>query len=185
MKGLSFIFAKLIRRILLPIVSWYRKTLFLSGLKKSDPTIEVKGPVYLWNENVSISEGTNIYPNVTLWGPGNISIGSHVELGTGTIIYSSKSISIGNYVNIAANCYIIDSNHGIKKNKIIQQQANTIKGPVIIEDDVWLGAGVTVLSGVHIHKGAVIGAGAVVNSDVPANAIYVGVPAKIIGYRKN
>ena len=100
------------------------------------------------------------------------------------MIYSSQSIQIGDYVSIAADCYIIDSNHGISRGARIQEQVSTVKGPVIIGDDVWLGAGVKVLSGVTIGKGAVIGAQSVVNRDIPEYAIAVGVPAKVIGYRK-
>lgn len=55
--------------------------------------------------------------------------------------------------------------------------------PVIIGSDVWIGARATILGGVHIGHGAVIGAGAVVTRDVPAYAIVVGVPARIIRYR--
>jgi acetyltransferase-like isoleucine patch superfamily enzyme len=57
------------------------------------------------------------------------------------------------------------------------------KGPIIVEDDVWLGVGVTVLSGVRIGKGSVVGAGAVVTHDVPEGAIVAGVPARVIKMR--
>ncbi len=57
----------------------------------------------------------------------------------------------------------------------------TTKGPIIIEDDVWIGYGATVLSGVHIGQGAVIGAGSVVSSDVPPYAIYAN--NKVLKYR--
>lgn len=184
MRRFSIILMKAIRRIANPVVSWYRYNSFVSGLERLDGKIAVKGPVNLWNDHVSIGNGTNVYPNVTLWGPGKISIGSHVEVGLNTVIYASSQVVIGNFVNIAANCYIIDSNHGIQKALRIQEQVSTIKGPVIVEDDVWLGAGVKVLSGVHIGQGAVIGAGAVVNRDIPPYAIAVGIPAKVISYRE-
>ncbi len=175
---------KVVRRLINPLMNKYRYILFVSGLKNIEGNISVKGSYQLWNDNVSIGDGTNIYPNITLWGPGEIKIGKHVELGINTIVYSSECVIIGDYVNIAANCYIIDSNHGIKKSSRIQEQTSVVKGPVIIDDDVWLGAGVKVLSGVHIGKGAVIGAGAVVTKDIPSYAIAAGVPAKIIGYRE-
>ena len=56
--------------------------------------------------------------------------------------------------------------------------------PVILEDDVWLGAGVIILSGVRVGRGAVVGAGAVVTKDVAANTVVAGVPARSIGHRK-
>ena len=57
------------------------------------------------------------------------------------------------------------------------------KGDIIVDDDVWIGYGATILSGVHIDQGAVIAAGAVVSKDVPPYAIVGGVPAKVIKYR--
>lgn len=57
------------------------------------------------------------------------------------------------------------------------------KGPIVVEDDVWLGFRVTVLSGVTIGRGAVVAAGSVVTKDVPPYAIVGGVPAKVIKYR--
>lgn len=59
----------------------------------------------------------------------------------------------------------------------------TTKGAVVLEDDVWLGQGVTVLSGVRIGKGACVAAGSLVNKDVPPYAIVGGVPAKVLRYR--
>ena len=57
------------------------------------------------------------------------------------------------------------------------------KGDIIIEDDVWIGYGATIMSGVHIGKGAVIAANAVVTKNVPAYAIVAGIPAKLVRYR--
>lgn len=55
--------------------------------------------------------------------------------------------------------------------------------PVVIEDDVWIGANVIILRGVHVNKGAIIGAGSIVTKDVPGYAIVAGNPAKTIRYR--
>ena len=57
------------------------------------------------------------------------------------------------------------------------------KGDITVDDDVWIGFGATILSGVHIHQGAVVAAGAVVSKDVPPYAIVGGTPAKVIRYR--
>ena len=57
------------------------------------------------------------------------------------------------------------------------------KGDIQVDDDVWIGCGAMVLSGVHIHQGAVVAAGAIVTKDVPPYAIVAGVPAKVMGYR--
>lgn len=184
MSKISILIMKVVRRLVNKITGWYRYTSFISGLKKYEDGITVKGPVYLWNDNVSIGTGTNVYQGVTFWGKGTIDIGRHVDIGINTVIYSNQEVRIGDNTLIAADCYIIDINHGIEASEIIRMQKNVCKGPIIIEEDVWLGTGVKVMSGVHIGKGAVIGAQAVVNKDIPSNAIAVGVPAKVIGYRK-
>ena len=56
--------------------------------------------------------------------------------------------------------------------------------PIRIGDDVWLGTGAVVTRGVTIHSGAVIGARAVVTEDIPANAIAMGNPARVVKYRE-
>ena len=65
---------------------------------------------------------------------------------------------------------------------VVSHEAQS-KGPVVVEDDVWIGTRVTVLSGVRIGQGAVVAAGALVNKDVPPYAIVGGVPAKVLKYR--
>lgn len=184
MNLISITVMKVFRRIKNRLSNWYNKTSFISGLEGYEEDISVKENVHLWCDHVKVGKGTNVYHSVTLWGPGKIAIGRHVEIGINTVVYSTESVCISDNCLIAANCYIIDSNHGVSKYKLIREQKSIVKGPVIIEEDVWLGAGTTVLSGVHIGKGAVIGAGAVVNKDIPEYAIAVGVPAKVIGYRE-
>jgi len=71
----------------------------------------------------------------------------------------------------------------MKLDELIKNQPLQTKGGILIEDNVWLGFGVIVLSGVRIGKGAVIGAGSVVTDDIPAGAIAVGVPARVVKMR--
>lgn len=86
---------------------------------------------------------------------------------------------------IGPYCFIYTSNHCTKRTDIpMFRQGDSVPRPVIISDDVWIGARVTILPGVHIGKGAIIGAGAVVTKDVPEYAVVGGNPAKIIKYRK-
>ena len=84
---------------------------------------------------------------------------------------------------IAPFTYIVDSNHEIKKGLNINSQNNATDS-IKIGNDVWLGAGSKILAGVTIEDGAVIAAGAIVKSDVKANQIVGGIPAKVIGERK-
>jgi acetyltransferase-like isoleucine patch superfamily enzyme len=94
-------------------------------------------------------------------------------------------VHIGANVLFAAYCYVIaGGNHGTDRTDIaVIQQDSFSKGGVVIEDNVWLGAGVNVLDGVSIKRDAIAGAGSVVIRDVPAFTVVAGIPAKIIKSR--
>ena len=94
-----------------------------------------------------------------------------------------SAIKIGCQVQIAPDCAFYPYAHGIAPDRPIKEQPLTTKGGITIEDDVWLGYRTIVLDGVRIGKGAVIGAGSVVTQDIPAGAIAVGVPARVIKMR--
>lgn len=104
-----------------------------------------------------------------------------------------SKLYIGNFCSIAPNvCFLMGAEHNIVnistfpfRVKVLRDRNSEAdsKGNIIIDDDVWIGYGVTIMSGVHIGQGAVIAAGAVVTNDIPPYAIVGGVPAKIIKYR--
>lgn len=105
---------------------------------------------------------------------------------------SNEKLIIGNYVSIASGVkFILGGNHRYDtlstypfKVKILGESREAwSKGEIIVEDDVWIGTDVMILSGVSIGKGAVIAAGSIVTKDVPAYAIAGGNPAKLIKYR--
>lgn len=104
---------------------------------------------------------------------------------------ANESLSIGNYCSIGPRTvFLLGGGHVLShlssySFRYYYQNVNesTVKGPIIIDDDVWIGYGATILSGVHIGQGAVIGAGAMVCDDIPPYAIAGGVPAKVIRYR--
>jgi acetyltransferase-like isoleucine patch superfamily enzyme len=117
---------------------------------------------------------------------GSVHIGRGTSIHRGCQIESYMApIHIGRGVEIAARCDLQSFDHGIALGQPIGSQPLTTKGPITIEDDVWLGHGVIVLSGVRIGTGAVIGAGAVVTKDVPAGAVAVGVPARVVRMRSD
>ena len=89
-------------------------------------------------------------------------------------------LTIGNHVDIASSVMIYNSEHNIESGDFM-----AVDGPVKIGDYVFVGPRAIILPGVTIGKGAVVAAGAVVTKDVPEYAIVGGVPAKIIGERKN
>jgi acetyltransferase-like isoleucine patch superfamily enzyme len=92
-------------------------------------------------------------------------------------------IEIGRRVQIAPACAFYPYDHGMQAGRSMSDLPLTSKGPIIIEDEAWLGYGVIVLSGVRIGSGAVIGAGSVVVRDIPAGAIAVGNPARVVRMR--
>lgn len=115
---------------------------------------------------------------------GSLAIGdnSHVQPRCQFSAYKG-SIKIGNGVQIAPNCGFYPYNHGFASNSPIMDQPLQSKGGIVVGDDAWIGFGVVVLDGAHIGEGAIIGAGSVVKSTIPAGAIAVGVPAKVVRMR--
>lgn len=100
-------------------------------------------------------------------------------------MYGKRKVTIGNSVSIAAYCYIIDTNHGTKASQQIRKQKDDVaEGGIVIGDDVWIGAQCMIIKGAKIGNGAVIGANSLVNSEITDNAIAVGSPAKVIGFRE-
>lgn len=113
----------------------------------------------------------------------NVELGNHSGIGINARI-SGRCI-IGDNVMMGPECMIYTTNHAIDRTDIpMNMQGNEAERPVVIEDDVWIGARVTILPGCHIHKGSVIAAGAVVTEDVASFAVVGGVPARVLRKRK-
>jgi acetyltransferase-like isoleucine patch superfamily enzyme len=130
---------------------------------------------------IEIGENTELLNGVLVmtYG-GNIKIGNNCSINPYTIIYGHGGTSIGNNVLIAGHCMLIPNNHNFNDRSIpINAQGNTYKG-IIVEDDVWIAHGCSILDGVTIGKGAIIAAGSVVNKSVASYTIVGGVPAKKI-----
>ena len=132
--------------------------------------------------------------------------GNNVNVEHGAYFGSGRLIEIGDNSGIGADCHIPadirigkdvmmgpevliisrNQNHRIDRLDVpMRLQGYKESQPVVIEDDVWLGARVIVLPGIRIGRGAVIGAGAIVTKDVPPYAICVGNPARIVRFRNN
>jgi maltose O-acetyltransferase len=142
----------------------------------------------------SIGENVVIASGVRFGQPDTIEIGCNCEFGRNVNINAGncRGVYIGNDVSIADGTYLRSGNHSFDRIDIpIQQQGHFSKSQmyndreysVIIEDDVWIGARVIILSGVKIGKGSVIGAGTVITNVIPPYSIVVGNPGRVISSR--
>lgn len=157
--------------------------LALSGCTQLGRGARVRGCPVVENEGGRITVGKRFcvwayLARVQLYaGPGGVLvIGDDTFINNGSVLSASQGIFIGNRVNIAPGCTILDNDfHGTD-----DRHAPPACAPIVLEDDVWLGTGVTVLKGVRIGRGSVIAAGAVVTQDIPAGVLAGGIPAKVL-----
>jgi acetyltransferase-like isoleucine patch superfamily enzyme len=134
------------------------------------------------NPNIRIARSASIKSNASI----NCSELGKIEIGEGTFInemcsiYTYNSvIKIGNGVLIGPGTVLHTHHHSFQQTNVpILKQVGTGK-PIIIQDDVWIGAHCTILGGVQIGAHSVIGAHSLVNKDIPPNSIAYGVPCKV------
>lgn len=121
-----------------------------------------------------------------------VSVGKNTYGTINAVSYGNtkEELKIGNYCSIAGKVYfILSGEHDYRRLSTYPFETRLIsgcpeaicRGPIVIEDDVWIGFGCIVLSGVTIGKGAVIGAGSVITKDIPPYAVYAG--NRVIKYR--
>lgn len=115
-----------------------------------------------------------------------VKIGANSQINPFTVIYGGSGVFLGDNVMIAPHCMIAAGDHDFKQTDTPIRFAGTLtKGPIIIEDNVWIGANCTITDGVKIGKDAVVAANSVVTKDVAPYDIVGGAPAKVLGNRKN
>lgn len=135
--------------------------------------------------------GKDVYLRPTcsdLKGLYNLSIGDGSSIPKGSVFYCTEApLTIGRKVIFGPNPTIITGDHRINVvGKFIMDSNEKLPendAPVVIEDDVWCGANVTILKGVTIGRGSVVAAGAVVTKSCPPYSIIGGVPAKVLKRR--
>lgn len=126
--------------------------------------------------------GKDIDPSFSMFPPfysdcgKNITVGKRVFINSGCRFQDQGGITIGDDCLIGHNAVLATLNHGFMPS----ERKDLHPAPIIIGNNVWLGANVTVLPGVTIGDNAIIAAGAVVTKNVPSNAVVGGVPAKVI-----
>jgi acetyltransferase-like isoleucine patch superfamily enzyme len=115
---------------------------------------------------------------------GDITLGDHVNIGFQSEIFSGSQVTVGRHGLFAAYTYLVGGGHDFEKSgvPVIEQQRRS-RG-ITLGENVWLGAGAKVMDGVTIGDHVVVGAGAVVTEDLPAGAVAVGVPARVVRTRE-
>ena len=129
---------------------------------------------------IKIGRGSTIHMWANFFEPANISIGEDSIIGDHAFLDGRAALKIGSHVDIASSVMIYNSEHDLEKADFTAREE-----PVIIGDYVFIGPRAIILPGVRIGKGAVVAAGAVITNNVPDFSIVGGVPAKVIGERKN
>ena len=175
-----------LQKIIDKTASTFRKCVIRERVRSCGSNLSVYGKVYLVNSNISIGNNVKLYPGIQFFGNGPISIGDNVSIGNNVMVYASEGagIEICDNTNIAAQCYLVDMDHGMRKGTLIRNQTNNVSR-ICIGKDVWIGANATILKGVKIGDGAVVGAKSLVNKNIDENVIVVGVPAHVIRNRKD
>ena len=136
--------------------------------------------LFLRLAGVKIGKHSFIHMGVRFFYPPGVKIGQGTVIGDHCFLDGRAPLKIGSHVDIASQVLIYNSEHDINS-----EDFDPIYGEVEIGDYVFIGPRATSLPGVKIGKGAIVAAGAVVTKDVPDFAIVGGVPAQVIGERKN
>jgi acetyltransferase-like isoleucine patch superfamily enzyme len=136
------------------------------------------------NEGITIGNGVFVGRNTILsCKNGNIEIADEANIGFNSEIFSASRVRVGPRTLIAAYCYLVGGDHDFSDpTRSILEQTRSSKG-ISVGEGAWLGAGAKLLDGVTVGDHAIIGAGAVVRDAVPASAIAVGMPARVVATR--
>lgn len=136
------------------------------------------------NRGITIGDGVFVGRNTILsCKNGDIEIGDAANIGFNCEVFSASRVTIGPNALVAAYAYLIGGDHDFSDPSLpVLAQSRTSAG-IAVGAGVWVGAGAKILDGVRVGQNAIIGAGAVVREEVPAGAISVGVPARVVGQR--
>lgn len=132
---------------------------------------------------IVLQGGNVVGRNCTFQGEAPIVFGPHSACYSGCLFGATKGITIGAHVLIADGVAIRDADHRTARTDVPVAHQGLDAAPVVVEDDVWIGHGAVITSGVRVGTGAVVGAGAVVTRDVAPYTVVGGVPARPIGRR--
>lgn len=147
--------------------------------------VEIVGPPERVQLGADVAFLGNAYLNVT-GERGRLTVGGRTHVDQFCVLYGQGGLTIGSRCAIAAGVIIYTQSNQFAADPlsdVIDQPV--VYAPVVIGDDVWIGAGAVLLPGVTVGDHAVIAAGAVVRHDVPAWTVVAGVPARKVGDRQS
>ena len=124
--------------------------------------------------------GENVVVNAPFWCDYgyNITVGDYFFANRYCQILDGAKVTFGNHVFIAPNCCFTTAEHAIDAEQ--RKEGLEVAKPITIGNNVWIGAGTTVLAGVTIGDNTVIGAGSVVSKSIPSHVVAVGVPCRVL-----
>ncbi len=129
---------------------------------------------------ISIGDDVWFMQDCTVHFYGKVSIGDNAYFNRGCYLVAHEELTIGKNSIFGQRVSIHDQDHNTGPADVAPSKRGYSSSPVHIGDNVWVGAGATILRGVTIGDGAVVAAGSVVTNDVPAGSLVGGVPAKVI-----
>ena len=134
--------------------------------------------------NVTIAKGAVIVCTGVIANRGvGFKIGNYSAIGAQSFIGAQGGIIIGDDVIMGPGVRIFSENHNFERRDLAIRKQGESRNPVVIENDCWIGSGVTILGGVIIGQGSIIAAGSVVTKSIPPFSVVAGVPAKVIKTR--
>lgn len=135
---------------------------------------------------LTLGHDVRIAPNTSFANGERIALGDQVQVGARCSLWAGKTTSwirVGARTTFGPECFVTAADYGLAAGTRITDQ-EMVESDITIGEDCWIGARAILTAGVTIGDGAAIGAGSVVTHDVPAGAIAVGVPAKILKMRE-
>lgn len=156
----------------------------LLGKARLPLSVRLNGRVHVTGEGeLILGHGVSIVGTVVpvelgTYTNGRIEIGEHTFINYGSSITARTSVKIGSRCFLGHYTFIMDND----QHDVVRHTELPPSGPVVIEDNVWIGSKAVILAGVRIGSHAVIGAGSIVTNDVPPRSVVAGNPARVLRY---
>ncbi|NQT17521.1 MAG: acyltransferase [Planctomycetes bacterium] len=141
--------------------------------------------IFLRMQGARIGKRVVFYPGVWIGSGRKLEVGDDVDFALDVLVQTEGEVKIGDRVLIGYRTQILSTNHAIPPRPQRIFSAGSVCKPIVIGDDVWIGANCLILAGVSIGEGAVVAGGSVVTKDVPRFAVVGGVPARVIRFRES